>query len=167
MNLSINTFLFSEPMPPKLTVDEDYNELIRAPRLAVPGKFSCWDRIDLHGPMTIEEIFEELDEEYDVTCTGLSMGNTMLVNDFMMGAEKKKERMAKDPITVAEEILNDKRTPWMGHATLEVTATKKHRKAGEEEIRDVDVGFPTVVYHFKSEDEIRAIEEQEGMKEEG
>ena len=105
-------------MPPKLTVDEDYNELIRAPRLAVPGKFSCWDRIDLHGPMTLEEIIDKLKSDLNIDIDSISAGKIMLYNSFSGAYNTQYTRLSQDPISITEEILGTRFPSHRSHYQL-------------------------------------------------
>merc|ERR1711976_832649 len=59
VNLALPLYLFSEPYPPKYKTDSDYDEIMMGPVKAIPGKFSCWDKEHVKGPMTIGGIIQQ------------------------------------------------------------------------------------------------------------
>jgi len=54
MNLALPLWLFSEPMPPLLNKDKDYDPIVLGPIKAIPNGFSSWDSITMVGPLTLE-----------------------------------------------------------------------------------------------------------------
>ena len=68
-------------MPPLYTEDSGghpFGALVKA----VPGKFSCWDKTIIQGPMTLGQIIEKYKADFDVTITMIACGRDMLYNDY-------------------------------------------------------------------------------------
>jgi len=59
VNLALPLYLLSEPYPPKYKEDSEYDVIMMGPVKAVPGKFSCWDKDHVNGPMTIGQIIAQ------------------------------------------------------------------------------------------------------------
>jgi ubiquitin-activating enzyme E1 len=53
VNLATPLWLFSEPMPPMYQTDKEYDPIMMGPVKVVPGKFSCWDKTQIQGPLTL------------------------------------------------------------------------------------------------------------------
>lgn len=53
VNLALPLWLFSEPIPPLYVEDKEYDPIMMGPVKALPGKFSCWDKAHLDGPLTL------------------------------------------------------------------------------------------------------------------
>jgi ubiquitin-activating enzyme E1 len=117
-NLALPMFTTMEPEPPKVT------ETIVCGK---PLKWTSWDRVDIQNPdMTLKELLEYMDSEYQVELTMLSSGVSILYSDFM-NRKKMNERMSmkvKDIVVsvtkkelvdnqkylILEMITNDKET---------------------------------------------------------
>lgn len=53
-SLAINVFSFSEPMPPLVTKDKDYDVILMGPLKTLPKNFNTWSRIIVKGPKTLQ-----------------------------------------------------------------------------------------------------------------
>ena len=83
LSLASSAYSFSEPAPPPVTT-------------AYEGwTWTLWDHIDFHGPMTIQEIIDDMEEKHEVTTEMISCGDTLLFNEFS-GAGVKKERLKSE-----------------------------------------------------------------------
>jgi len=76
--------VFSEPLPPLYTVDCEYDIMMMGPVKAIPGKFSCWDKTHLKGPLTLGQIVKHYKDEYNVEISMISFENIVLLNTWMM-----------------------------------------------------------------------------------
>jgi len=76
--------LFSEPLPPLMNVDKEYDPIMMGPVKVCPGKFSCWDKHHIEGPKTIQDLIDFYKETYEVTITMLSAGKIILYNSYSM-----------------------------------------------------------------------------------
>jgi len=117
-NLALPMFTTMEPEPPKVT------ETIVCGKAL---KWTPWDRVDIQNPdMTLKELIDYMDNEYQVELTMLSSGVSILYSDFM-NRKKMAERMnmkIKDVVAsvtkkdlvegqkyiILEMITNDKET---------------------------------------------------------
>jgi len=84
VNLAIPIVLFSEPLPPLMNVDKEYDIIMNGPVKVCPGKFSCWDKHHIEGPKTIQDLIDFYKETYEVTITMLSAGKIILYNSYSM-----------------------------------------------------------------------------------
>ena len=66
VNLALPLFVFSEPMPPKYTEDCENDPIMMGPVKAIPGKFSCWDKEHLNGPLTIQQLVDHYKTKFNV-----------------------------------------------------------------------------------------------------
>jgi hypothetical protein len=53
-------------MPPKYTEDCENDPIMMGPVKAIPGKFSCWDKEHLNGPLTIQQLVDHYKTKYNV-----------------------------------------------------------------------------------------------------
>lgn len=53
MNLALPLWVFSDPLPPIEHEDKAYDEILLGPVKAIPPKFTTWDKVEVHGPMTL------------------------------------------------------------------------------------------------------------------
>lgn len=113
------------------------------PVKAIPSKFSCWDKTIIEGPKTLGEICDFYKEKFQVEITMIAAGKIMLLNSYAGNNEAKK---AKDPITVREEILEEKYPPWK--STYEMVVSGEYtEKEGDDPI---DCIMPNLIYQFTS-----------------
>jgi len=143
VNLATPLWLFSEPMPPLYQEDKEYDPIMMGPVKAIPSKFSCWDKTIIEGPKTLGEICDFYKEKFKVEITMIAAGKIMLLNSYAGNNEAKK---AKDPITVREEILEEKYPPWK--STYEMVVSGEYtEKEGDDPI---DCIMPNLIYQFTS-----------------
>ena len=69
-------------MPPMYQTDKEYDPIMMGPVKAVPGKFSCWDKTMIQGPMTLGEILAWYEKNLSVTITMIAAGKIMLYNSY-------------------------------------------------------------------------------------
>lgn len=55
INLALPLFLFSEPLPPVKIQSKEYDPIVLGPIRAQPEGFSCWEKLEVKGPMTVQE----------------------------------------------------------------------------------------------------------------
>lgn len=56
MSLALPLWVFSDPLPPIVHEDKEYDEVMLGPIKAIPPKFTNWDKIDVKGPLTLEKL---------------------------------------------------------------------------------------------------------------
>ena len=74
--------MFSEPLPPLWVEDKEYDEIMMGPVKAVPGKFSCWNKTHLKGPLTIGQIMEHYKTEHNVEIGMISYDKIVLFSPW-------------------------------------------------------------------------------------
>ncbi|KAJ3092989.1 SPS-sensor component ptr3, partial [Quaeritorhiza haematococci] len=96
VNLALPFFGFSEPIAaPKLKYHE--------------SEFSLWDRFDVVGDLTLQELVDYFQKEHELEITMLSCGVSMLYS-FYMPAKRMSERKAM-PISKLVETVSKKPIP--------------------------------------------------------
>lgn len=82
MNLALPVWLFSEPQPPIKAKDKDYDPILMGPVKAIPPGFSCWDKLELKGPMTVKQLRDYFMEKYSVNISIMSAGKICFYNGY-------------------------------------------------------------------------------------
>ncbi|CAM9449721.1 unnamed protein product [Chrysoparadoxa australica] len=116
LNLAIPQFACSEPIPPATTT------------VQVKGKewkWSAWDCIDLDkGDITLQQLFEFLEQEYNLEVTMLSHGVSILYS-FFANKKKVKERMPMTMTQLVESVTKKPVEPSCKYLIFEVCAQDK------------------------------------------
>lgn len=82
-NLGISMINFSEPMPPVVAQDKDYDPMVLGPIKAMPPKWNTWSRIEIKGNnMKVHELKEKVEEMFSIEMEGLSIGKSLVWNSF-------------------------------------------------------------------------------------
>ncbi|KAJ1974171.1 E1 ubiquitin-activating protein [Dimargaris xerosporica] len=97
INLALPFFGFSEP--------------IQMPKLEYNGtQFSLWDRFDIQGDITLQELIDRFEQEHQLEITMLSCGVSMLFSFFMpkkKADERKAMKISKLVETVSKKPIPD------------------------------------------------------------
>ena len=125
LNLALPFFAFSEPIVAK---KNKYNDT----------EFTLWDRFEVPGDMTLQELLDYFQKNYDLEITMLSQGVSMLFSFFMPPA-KAKERKALPLTEVVKRVSKKKIPSHVGALVLEICC---YDKDGE------DVEVPYVKYNL-------------------
>lgn len=99
VNLAIPVFAFSEPQPPAGTVAK----VVRKGTGAEEWKWTAWDRIDVNGDVSLQELMDFFQEEYGLEVSMLSYGVSILYS-FFMNKKKAKERLPMPMTEVVREV---------------------------------------------------------------
>ena len=82
-NLGISMINFSEPMPPVVAKDKDYDPIVLGPLKAMPPKWNTWSRIEVLGSnMKISGLRDHLNTKYNIDLEGLTAGRLLVWNSF-------------------------------------------------------------------------------------
>ena len=138
VNLALPLFVFSEPMPPKYTEDCENDPIMMGPVKAIPGKFSCWDKEHVNGPLTIQQLVDHYKTKYNVELSQITMGPSSLYSSWGNNEGK----MGMELIAMYEKIQQGDKVfpPWASCAELVI--------CGETE-DGIDCLMPNIVYHIK------------------
>jgi len=124
VNLALPFFGFSEPIAaPQL----EYHE----------QKFSLWDRFDIEGDVTLQEIIDYFKREHELEVSMLSSGVSMLYS-FFMPKKKLEERL---PMKISKLIETVSKKPIPPHVKAVVVEICVNDRNDE----DVDVPYVRVV----------------------
>jgi len=89
-NLAVPIWVFSETLPPIKNKDVEYDEVLMGPVKAVPTGWTKWDKVDIQGPKTLEEIIAIVKERYAVNLTLLCVNDTVGLYQSNTSQEKLK-----------------------------------------------------------------------------
>ncbi|XP_071157547.1 ubiquitin-like modifier-activating enzyme 1 isoform X8 [Mytilus edulis] len=120
LNLALPFFAFSEPIAAKKS---KYND----------EEFTLWDRFEVQGDMTLQELLDYFQKNYNLEITMLSQGVSMLFSFFMAPA-KAKERKALPLTEVVKRVSKKKIPSYVRALVLEICC---YDKDGE----DVEVPY--------------------------
>jgi ubiquitin-activating enzyme E1 len=133
-NLAIPMWVFSEPLPPIKNADKDYDPIMMGPVKAVPTGWTNWDKIDVSGPKTLQEIFDFVKEKYGVNLSIVTIGDTMIYTTGM----SPKDRLKMTPEEAYKKIKGEDFPPL--RKFIEITAS------GETIPDNVDAIIPPIRY---------------------
>uniref|UniRef100_A0A1I8GM96 E1 ubiquitin-activating enzyme n=1 Tax=Macrostomum lignano TaxID=282301 RepID=A0A1I8GM96_9PLAT len=125
LNLAHPFFAFSEPLPP---AKHKYHDT----------EFTLWDRFEIDGDMTVQQLIDHFQEKHKLEVTMITQGISMLFSFFMPPA-KKKARLGCEISKVVEEVT---KKPIPAHVKSLVIELSCNDSEGE----DVDV--PYVKYNL-------------------
>lgn len=137
MNLALPLWLFSEPLPPNQTKDKDYDPVAMGPVKAFPPNYTIWDKLQVNGPMSVQQFVDHFQNEYKLKASIVAVGQICLYNSYM---DNPPERMNMDVAKAVEELQKKQIPDYKTFLEIEVSA---------EDEEGVDVTMPTVKYAFK------------------
>ena len=85
INLALPLFVFSEPTPVNKTKSKEYDPIVAGPIKAIPEGFTIYDKIVIQGPLTFQQLFDQLREKYNIDVTLVSSGRMALFNAYLPG----------------------------------------------------------------------------------
>ncbi|TPX30935.1 hypothetical protein SmJEL517_g05591 [Synchytrium microbalum] len=106
INLALPFFGFSEPIA---APSQSYHDI----------KWTLWDRFDLDGDLTLQQVIDTFKQKHELEITMLSCGVSMLYS-FFMPAKKKEERLASKISKLVETISKKPVPPHVRSLILEV-----------------------------------------------
>ncbi|EGF81957.1 hypothetical protein BATDEDRAFT_19117 [Batrachochytrium dendrobatidis JAM81] len=124
VNLALPFFGFSEPIAAPIFKYNDVN-------------WTLWDRFDIKGDVTLQQLFDIFKNEHGLEITMLSCGARMLYS-FFMPPKKVQERLASTITKVIEEVT---KKPFPTHTKSLVLEACVNDKTGE----DADIPYIRVV----------------------
>lgn len=121
INLALPFFGFSEPIsaPKKKYADTE---------------FTLWDRLELKGPKTMQEMLNWFKETTTLEADMVSSGVSLIYSTFTLNAQKKADRLAKEVRAVVEEVSKQPIPSWQRGITIEIMA-------GDADGNDVDTPY--------------------------
>eukprot|EP00045_Choanoeca_perplexa_P013386 m.151731 g.151731 ORF g.151731 m.151731 type:complete len:1007 (-) comp16344_c0_seq1:68-3088(-) len=123
VNLALPFFAFSEPIEcPK----NKYNDT----------EWTLWDRFELQGPLTLQEIVDHFMKEHKLEVSMLSCGVSLLYSAYGMSKDKQQARLASPVEAVVQEVTKDLK-PHVKQLVLELCC---------DDAEGEDVEVPYVLY---------------------
>ena len=145
-DLSNNYYLFSEPSAPKEIKDKLPNEE-GGPMKAIPEGFNIWDKIEIRGSKTCKELFDYLKGKYNIVIDFLIANGQIIIST--LDEKEYDKRIGRKIEELFFENSKIKLKENVNYLTLQVVATVKKTKIGDQELEDVSVDMPKIKYIFK------------------
>ena len=135
-NLGISMLNFSEPMPPVVAQDKEYDEILLGPVKAMPPKWNTWSRIEIEGKhMLLKDMLAELNTRFDIEMEGVTLGKVMVWNSYGGGYDERELSIEDIFEKHVGKLYSGKR-----YVVMSVSAVDKNM---------VDLNMPYVVYKIQ------------------
>ncbi len=135
-NLAIPIFSFSEPAKPLVRKDKKYDVIVLGPLVTIPKNWDTWTKIEVKGPMTLQQMRDHLKEKYKFNVSSVVLQNMELWSSYSMNKDNSKLSMNLDDIIAS---MGRTRYPGKKYEVLSIS--------GEND-EDVDVYCPIVKYYL-------------------
>ncbi len=116
VNLALPMFVFSEPAPALKIKSKEFDPVMGGPVQAVPEGHTKWERIEIKGPIKLEELINQIQKQYNVEITMVVCGELPI---YMAGMSPK-ERLGKIVESIVEEVAKSKLGPTVKTLRLDV-----------------------------------------------
>ena len=136
-NLAGNNYIFSEPFPPKVQKDTEFDVILQGPVKAIPENWNTWSRLEVKGPLKLKEVIENIRKEYNFTISTMAIEGKTLYTDYIQSLAGRLE-------LEMEEIFKQMELDYYPGKRYQVISV-----SGETENME-DVVCPYLVYHFAS-----------------
>ena len=145
-NLANNYYLFSEPTPPIIIKDKTAEEN-GGPAKAIPEGFNIWDKIEIKGSKTCQELLDYLKEKYSIVIDFLIANGEIIIST--MDEDEYNKKIGRKIEELFFENTKIKLKDNVNYLLLQVVANIKKAKIGDKELEDVSVEMPPLKYIFK------------------
>ena len=145
-NLATNYYLFQEPYPPILNEDKT-DEEEGGPLKCIPNKWTIWDRLEMKGPKTCQEFFDEMFQKYGIKIDMLIANGEIIMSSLDEESfEKNKNKKIED---LYLSITKVKPKENINYILLQLSANIDKATIKNKEFKDVSVEMPPIKYIFK------------------
>ena len=145
-NLANNYYLFSEPTPP-IEIKDKSPEDNGGPSKAIPEGWNIWDKLEIKGSKTCQELFDYLKDKYNIVIDFLIANGVIIIST--MDEEQYEERKKRKIEDLFLENSKVKPKDNINYLLLQVVANIKKTKIGDKELEDVSVEMPPIKYIYK------------------
>jgi len=121
VNLALPLWVYSEPMPPITIKSKDYDPVISGPINAYPESFTSWDKIEVQGPATLQQLIDQLLTQHKLQVNIVSCGKACLYNRYLPG-NKHAPRLDKLVHQLFEEISGTKINEGRRYLAIQVSS---------------------------------------------
>ena len=141
INLALPLFLFSEPTEVTKIKSVDYDPISLCGVKSIPEGYTIFNKTVVDkGSLTLQQLFDHLEKEYNIEVTLVSCGNLALYNAYLPG-NKHKPRLEKKVEDIHKEINQTPMPKGRYYLQLELGGSCK-------DMEDTDFQMPTTKYVF-------------------
>ena len=142
--LADNFFAFMEPNPPTIIKDKLPDENGGAVK-AIPKEFTIWDKVEIKGSKTCKELFDYLDEKYNLIIDILIVNGQVIISN-QEEYNVKKDRKIEDLYLENSKKIFKENTNFL---MIQLMANIQKTKIEGKEFENVSVEIPPIKYIFK------------------
>ena len=145
-NLATNYYLFQEPYPPILNEDKT-DEEEGGPLKCIPNKFTIWDRLEMKGPKTCQEFFDEMFQKYGIKIDMLIANGEIIMSSLDEESFEKNKNKKIEDLYLSMAKVKPKEN--INYILLQLSANIDKTTIKNKEFKDVSVEMPPIKYIFK------------------
>ena len=145
-NLATNYYLFQEPSPPILNEDKT-DEEEGGPLKCIPNKWTIWDRLEMKGPKTCQEFFDEMFQKYGIKIDMLIANGEIIMSSLDEESFEKNKNKKIEDLYLSMAKVKPKEN--INYILLQLSANIDKATIKNKEFKDVSVEMPPIKYIFK------------------
>ena len=145
-NLATNYYLFQEPYPPILNEDKT-DEEEGGPLKCIPNKWTIWDRLEMKGPKTCQEFFDEMFQKYGIKIDMLIANGEIIMSSLDEESFEKNINKKIEDLYLSMAKVKPKEN--INYILLQLSANIDKATIKNKEFKDVSVEMPPIKYIFK------------------
>ena len=145
-NLATNYYLFQEPYPPILNEDKT-DEEEGGPLKCIPNKWTIWDRLEMKGPKTCQEFFDEMFQKYGIKIDMLIANGEIIMSSLDEESFEKNKNKKIEDLYLSMAKVKPKEN--INYILLQLSANIDKATIKNKEFKDVSVEMPPIKYIFK------------------
>ena len=145
-NLATNYYLFQEPYPPILNEDKTDKEE-GGPLKCIPNKWTIWDRLEMKGPKTCQEFFDEMFQKYGIKIDMLIANGEIIMSSLDEESFEKNKNKKIEDLYLSMAKVKPKEN--INYILLQLSANIDKATIKNKEFKDVSVEMPPIKYIFK------------------
>lgn len=133
--LALPLLVFSEPIPPLVQKDKEFDPILLGPIVTIPKNWNTWSRFELQGPLTLNEVIDKIREEYGFNVSSATAQGKQIWSSFSTGLNHRKNLRLEDS-------FKEMQIHWYPGKKYEIVSL-----SGETDDM-VDVYCPVLKYHY-------------------
>lgn len=107
INLALPLLIFNETTPALVSKDCANDVLMGGPVKVVPGNFTKWDKINIKGPISVNDLKKQFEDKYNIKISMITHGAASIYPVYGTGS---KDRLSL-PIEEVIKIVTKKEVP--------------------------------------------------------
>ena len=146
-NLSNNYYLFSEPTP-SLVMEDKTDKEEGGPIKCIPNGWTIWDRLEIKGPKTCQQFFDEMLQKYGIDIDILLANGKVIISstDDDETFKAKKVKLIEELYLSVADIKPKENVNYL---LIQLSANIKKTTIKNQEFEDVAVEMPPIKYIYK------------------